>query len=72
MTKTKAQIPKGYRSPLNTRQTHAAAKIVRDFFEQALAKNLNLEFVSGPTVVDAETIAKASTVYPAKVLSVGK
>ncbi|HLC82560.1 MAG TPA: heavy metal-associated domain-containing protein [Bacteroidia bacterium] len=25
-----------------------------------------------PTVVDAETIAKASTVYPAKVLSVGK
>jgi aspartate--ammonia ligase len=55
MTKTKALIPKGYRSSLDTRRTHAAGKIVRDFFELALAKNLNLEFVSGPTVVDADT-----------------
>ncbi|MCM1244127.1 MAG: aspartate--ammonia ligase [Roseburia sp.] len=48
-------IPEDYRSPLSIRETEAAIKNVKDFFERALAVNLNLTRVSAPLFVPPET-----------------
>lgn len=49
------QIPENYRSPLSIRETEEAIKKVKDFFEKALAVNLNLTRVSAPLFVAPET-----------------
>ncbi len=43
--------PEGYKSKLSLRETERAIKLVKDFFERALAKELNLERVSAPLFV---------------------
>nr|MBP3598191.1 aspartate--ammonia ligase [Eubacterium sp.] len=48
-------IPKDYQSPLSIRETEEAIKMVKDFFERALAVNLNLTRVSAPLFVPPET-----------------
>ncbi len=48
-------LPKGYCPALNIRQTEVAIKEVKDFFERALAKELNLTRVSAPLFVRPET-----------------
>ena len=48
-------IPKGYKSPLDIRETEIAIKEVKDFFERALANELNLTRVSAPLFVRPET-----------------
>ncbi len=45
-------IPQGYQSALDIRETEVAIKKVKDFFEKALAVNLNLTRVSAPLFVD--------------------
>ena len=45
-------IPEGYEPTLSTRETEVAIKKVKDFFEKALAANLNLTRVSAPLFVD--------------------
>lgn len=44
-------IPEDYQSPLSIRETEAAIKKVKDFFEKALAAELNLSRVSAPLFV---------------------
>ena len=44
-------IPKGYASTLNIRQTQVAIKKVKDFFERDIAIQLNLTRVSAPLFV---------------------
>ncbi|MPQ43955.1 aspartate--ammonia ligase [Clostridium tarantellae] len=41
-------IPEGYKSTLTIRETEVAVKKIKDFFEDALAKALNLTRVSAP------------------------
>lgn len=48
-------IPSDYESPLSIRETEEAIKMVKDFFERALAVNLNLTRVSAPLFVPPET-----------------
>lgn len=48
-------IPKNYISPLSIRETEIAIKLVKDYFEIALAKELNLTRVSAPLFVKPET-----------------
>lgn len=48
-------IPEGYQSPLDIRETEVAIKMVKDFFEKALAANLNLTRVSAPLFVSPES-----------------
>ncbi len=48
-------VPKDYHSPLSIRETEVAIKMVKDFFERALAVNLNLTRVSAPLFVPPET-----------------
>lgn len=48
-------IPEGYQAALNTRETEVAIKKVKDFFEKALAANLNLTRVSAPLFVDPQS-----------------
>jgi len=48
-------IPQGYNPRLNLRQTEIAVKEIKDFFERALAKKLNLARVSAPLFVRPET-----------------
>ena len=48
-------IPEGYQSALDIRETEVAIKKVKDFFEKALASNLNLTRVSAPLFVDPES-----------------
>lgn len=45
------EIPKGYKSTLDVRQTQIAIKKVKDFFERDLAIQLNLTRVSAPLFV---------------------
>ncbi|MBO4373648.1 MAG: aspartate--ammonia ligase [Lachnospiraceae bacterium] len=44
-------IPEGYKSPLNIKETEMAIKEVKDYFERALAAELNLTRVSAPLFV---------------------
>ena len=48
-------IPCGYSSPMSTKETEIAIKDVKDFFERALAKELNLTRVSAPLFVRPES-----------------
>lgn len=48
-------IPEDYKSPLSIRETEVAIKTVKDFFERALAANLNLTRVSAPLFLPPET-----------------
>ncbi len=48
-------IPEGYQPALDIRQTEVAIKRVKDFFEKALAANLNLTRVSAPLFVDPQS-----------------
>lgn len=48
-------IPEGYKAALDTRETEVAIKKVKDFFEKALAANLNLSRVSAPLFVDPDS-----------------
>ena len=41
-------IPEGYKSPMSIKETEVAIKEVKDYFERALAKELNLTRVSAP------------------------
>ena len=45
----------GYQSALDIRETEVAIKKVKDFFEKALAANLNLTRVSAPLFVDPDS-----------------
>ena len=48
-------IPDGYKSPQSIKDTEIAIKEVKDFFERALAKSLNLTRVSAPLFVRPES-----------------
>ena len=48
-------IPEGYQAPLDIMETEVAIKKVKDFFERALAANLNLSRVSAPLFVDPKS-----------------
>ncbi len=48
-------IPEGYRSPQNIKETEVLIKEVKDYFERALAKELNLTRVSAPLFVWPES-----------------
>ncbi len=48
-------VPEHYQSALNIRETEEAIKTVKDFFERALAANLNLTRVSAPLFVAPES-----------------
>lgn len=48
-------VPKGYRSPSSIKETEIAIKEVKDYFERALAKELNLTRVSAPLFVKPES-----------------
>jgi len=48
-------IPKDYNPVLNLRDTEIAIKLVKDFFEDALARALNLTRVSAPIMVTPES-----------------
>lgn len=49
------KIPKDYRTKLDIRQTEAAIKQLKDFFQIELAKTLNLKRVSAPLFVFPDT-----------------
>jgi aspartate--ammonia ligase, AsnA-type len=51
----KLQVPENYVSQLGIRETEVAIKKVKDFFEKALAVNLNLTRVSAPLFVAPES-----------------
>nr|MCR5268101.1 aspartate--ammonia ligase [Lachnospiraceae bacterium] len=55
MKKGSIIIPKGYKSPMSIKDTEIAIKDVKDYFERALAKELNLTRVSAPLFVKPET-----------------
>ena len=48
-------IPKNYTSNMSIKETEIAIKEVKDFFEKALANELNLTRVSAPLFVDPES-----------------
>lgn len=48
-------VPENYQSALDIRETEVAIKMVKDFFEKALAANLNLTRVSAPLFVAPES-----------------
>ncbi len=48
-------LPENYRSSLSVKETEAAIKLIKDFFEDELAKELNLARVSAPLFVRPET-----------------
>lgn len=47
--------PEGYQSALSIRETEIGIKLVKDFFERSLAKELNLTRVSAPLFVSPES-----------------
>ena len=47
--------PEGYRSALSQRDTQRAIKIIKDTFQQALAKALNLDRVTAPLMVTKDS-----------------
>lgn len=48
-------IPEGYKSPQNIKETEISIKEVKDYFERALAKELNLTRVSAPLFVSPQS-----------------
>lgn len=55
MQKLDLIIPQDYKTILDLKETEIAIKKVKDFFEKALAKSLNLTRVSAPLFVKGET-----------------
>src|SRR5574344_1923928 len=51
----KIDIPQGYATALDIKDTEVAIKLVKDYFERELAKNLNLTRVSAPLFVKPES-----------------
>src|SRR5574344_1920308 len=51
----KIDIPQGYATALDIKDTEVAIKLVKDYFERELAKNLNLTRVSAPLFVTPES-----------------
>lgn len=51
----KLVIPKDYKPDINIKETQKAIKLVKDYFERELAKNLNLTRVSAPLFVKPES-----------------
>ncbi len=49
------KIPKQYEPLMDIRETEEAIKLVKDFFERELAKNLNLTRVSAPLFVTPQS-----------------
>ena len=47
--------PEGYDTPLDLKETEKAIKLVKDYFQSALAKELNLQRVSAPRFVRKNT-----------------
>jgi aspartate--ammonia ligase len=52
---SKIEIPDGYKSVLDLRETQIAIKAVKDFFQQILATELNLHRVTAPLFVDPKS-----------------
>lgn len=48
-------LPKGYKSPLSLRETQKAIKITKDTFQNSLAKSLNLDRITAPVIVTADS-----------------
>lgn len=48
-------VPEGYKPMMDLRQTQTAIKIVKDFFQKELTKQLNLSRVSAPLIVTPES-----------------
>lgn len=48
-------IPKGYKTPLDLEETEKAIKLIKDFFQTGLAKELSLRRVTAPLYVRAGT-----------------
>lgn len=48
-------VPEGYEAKIDLRETQIAIKIVKDFFQKELTKQLNLTRVSAPLIVTPET-----------------
>ena len=62
-------IPEGYEPALNLHDTQIAIKTVKDFFQDLLAKQLNLLRVSAPLFVDPasglnDNLMVLSALYP--------
>ncbi len=52
---SKLIIPENYNSPLDIKETEVAIKLVKDFYEKALALHMHLTRVSAPLFVAPET-----------------
>lgn len=48
-------MPEGYSSPLSLRETQRAIKITKDCFQTRLAASLNLDRVTAPVIVSADS-----------------
>ncbi len=48
-------LPEGYKSPLSLRETQKAIKITKDTFQNSLAKSLNLDRITAPVIVTADS-----------------
>ncbi len=48
-------VPCGYKPALDLKETQKAIKIIKDFFQKELVKQLNLTRVSAPLIVDPDT-----------------
>jgi aspartate--ammonia ligase len=55
MTMEQLILPAGYKSPLNIRETNKAIKLLKDFYENELAKELMLVRVSAPLFVKPDS-----------------
>lgn len=53
--KSKLIVPEDYKPNLSIKETEVAIKLIKDFFERELAKELNLARVSAPLFVRPET-----------------
>ena len=51
----KFSIPQGYSPYLNLIQTEVAIKEIKDYFQKALARNLNLTRISAPLFVESQS-----------------
>jgi len=51
----KCRIPENYQSILDVKETEKAIKLIKDFFQINLAEALNLERVTAPLFVKADT-----------------
>jgi len=52
---TRLKLPKAYLPYLDIRETETAIKIIKDTFQKKLSKTLNLQRISAPLIVNANT-----------------